>query len=287
MKGPITLVTTTGLARTCAQVGMIEILAERGIVADHVVGTSLGAINAASVAAGVRAERLRDFWFWLETQIAAVPVRTITRSMSSRYSRKQQDVIRARIETLLPTRFDRLGAQLELFATDLGTGSAVVLDAGELIPAVMASGALPGVMPPVDLGQGPLIDGGLVAGMPLGTVGQDVGTIIILDTGHASVSAHTAAGFRWWEVGAMSYAHLIRGQAVHALTQAAAVAPVVLISTDVGNPLDFTDADMKFAAGREAATACLDGLPEKLKRGIYGLPAGLDDFEVLQALRAG
>ena len=285
MKGPIAVVTTFGLARTPAQVGMLEVLAERGIVADYVVGTSLGAVNAAALAAGRDPAEMREFWTWMYDEVLGSPVRAIARGLTARQAAKQEAGVRARIETLLPRTFDELHCPLRLLATQLETGDEVVLNSGDLAEAVMASCALPGLFPPVEVEGAYLIDGGLVAGVPLRAVPEGARTVIVLDTGHSAVAPEVAAGYRWWEVGALSYAHQIRGQAVNALVQAAARTPVVMLSTDAGRLLDFADPDAVMLAGREAAEAQLDALPTRLRRGIYNLPPGLDEFDPLQVLR--
>jgi NTE family protein len=285
VKRPIAVVTTFGLARTPAQVGMLEVLAERGIVADYVVGTSLAAVNAAALAAGRDPQEVREFWSWMHDEVLGSPVRTIARGLTTRQAAKQEAQVRARIATLLPRTFDDLLRPLRLLATELETGAEVVLDSGDLAGAVMASCALPGAFPPVELDGAHLIDGGLVAGMPLRAVPDDARTIIVLDTGHSAVDPEVAVDYRWWEVGALSYAHQIRGQAVNALVQAAARVPVVLLSTDAGRLLDFADPDAVMRAGREAAEVQVDALPGRLRRGIYNLPPGLDEFESLQVLR--
>lgn len=285
MKGPIAVVTTFGLGRTPAQVGMLEELQERGVSADMVVGTSLGAFNAAALAAGHSTDQMRAFWLWLHDEILGTPVRAIARSMTGVQSRRQEQALRNRIAEFLPGSFDQLTLPLQLVATELSTGGEQVLDSGDLADAVMASAALPGVFPPVPLAAGHLIDGGLVAGMPLNAVPDEASTIIVLDTGAAAVSPEVAAGYRWWEVGALAYAHQIREQAVNALAHAAVRRTVVMLSTNTGRLLDFGDPQTLMDAGREAAVAVLDGLPARPRRGIYGLPHdGLGEFEVLQGL---
>ncbi len=119
---------------------------------------------------------------------------------------------------MLPARFDDLAIPLRLVATSLDAGDEVILDSGDLVEAVMASCALPGLLPPpVDVDGAHLIDGGLVAGMPLWAVPDETRTVIVLDTGHAAMSVDAVAAYRWWEVAALSYAHQIREQAVNAL----------------------------------------------------------------------
>lgn len=280
MRGPIAVVTTFGLARTPAQVGMIEELSARGITADLVVGTSLGAINAAALATGGTQE-LRGFWEWIHQEVLSTPIRTMAKNMTGVQARKQEAALRKRISTVLPTEFP---AGLQLATTDLESGGEVVLSSGDLIQAVMASSALPGVFPPVQVEGRHLFDGGLVAGMPLRGLSREVKTVIVLDTGHSAVSAETADSYRWWEVGALAYAHLIRGQAVNALVHAGRATSVIMLSVDGGRLMDFSDPVAAMDAGREIAAKSLDALPARLRRGIYGLPSGLSEFEVLQDL---
>lgn len=280
MRGPVAVVTTFGLGRTPAQVGMIEELQARGIGADFVIGTSLGAINAAALAAG-DTSGLRAFWAWLHDEILGSPIRAIAKSLTGVQARKQEAALRKAVETLLPGAFP---ANLQLVATDLETGAEAELSRGPLVDAVLASAALPGVLPPIEIDSAQLFDGGLVAGMPLRVVPDQVKTVIVLDTGHSAVSPEIADGYRWWEVGALAYAHLIRGQAVNALAHAGRKRTVVVLSTDSGRLLDFSDPVAAMDAGRHVAAGQLDALPSRPRRGIYGLPSGLAQFEVLQDL---
>ena len=286
MKGPIAVVTTFGLGRTPAQVGMLEELQDRGIAAHMVVGTSLGAFNAAALAAGRSTEQMRAFWLWLSDEVLDTPVRAIARSMTGMQARRQEQALRNRIAELLPGSFDELELPLRLVATELSTGGERVLSNGDLADAVTASAALPGVFPPVPLDTGHLIDGGLVAGMPVNAVPDEAATIIVLDTGASAVSPDVAAGYRWWEVGALAYAHQIREQAVNALAHAAAKRTVVMLSTNTGRLLDFGEPQALMDAGRQAAAEALDRLPPRPQRGIYSLPMGLGQHDVLKELVA-
>src|SRR5690606_11593060 len=164
------------------------------------------------------------------------------------------------------------------------TGDDVVLGSGDLVEAVMASCALPGLLPPVDLRGRHQIDGGLVAGMPLRAVPTDSKTVIVLDTGHAAMPEDALLGYRWWAVAALSSPRQCRGQAANALILTATKTPVVMLSTARGSLLDVSDPAGSIRAGREAADRQLAGLPARLRGGGYNLPAGGADYPPLAAL---
>lgn len=64
-------------------------------------------------------------------------------------------------------RFDDLDVPFAVVATDLATGDAVALDHGPLEPALTASIAIPGLLPPVQLDGRCLVDGSLSADLPI------------------------------------------------------------------------------------------------------------------------
>jgi NTE family protein len=284
MRRPVGLVMTFGLARTPAQAGMLEVLTRQGIEAQHVSATSLGAINAAAHAAGRSTTEIRGFWLWMHDEILGSPLKAIARNVGSKKSAKQVALVRARLEALLPATFEELELPLSLVATDLRRGNAAVFESGDLLPAVMASCALPGLFPPVEIAGRYYIDGGLVAGMPLSAFADRVGTAIVLDVGHSATTAEIASEYRWWEVGSLAYSHQIREQAVNALHLVARRKPVVMVSTAAGRLLDFGDPQAMIEAGEVCAREALEQLPSRLRAGIYGLPDGLDEYSVLQGL---
>ena len=107
IESAIVSVTTFGLARTPAQIGMLNSLAEREIPLDYAVGTSLGSVNAAALAVGWGTDEMRDFWMWMEDVVLGGPVRTVARSMSARQSRKQAEEIIERLREFLARRLGR------------------------------------------------------------------------------------------------------------------------------------------------------------------------------------
>jgi NTE family protein len=84
------------------------------------------------------------------------------------------------IENHLPARrFEDLKLPLTVVATDLDTGESVLLEQGDLIQAVLASVAIPGLLPPVDSEGRQLIDGAVSNNMPVDVAMQQGATVIL------------------------------------------------------------------------------------------------------------
>ncbi len=67
---------------------------------------------------------------------------------------------------------------------EIATGKATALDSGDLIPALLASSAIPGILPPVTIGGRQYIDGLASANLPARlAVERGAGSIVVLDTG--------------------------------------------------------------------------------------------------------
>jgi NTE family protein len=80
-------------------------------------------------------------------------------------------------------RIEDATVPFHVMATDLLSGDAVRLSAGDLITALLASTAIPGVYPPVWLDGRLLVDGGIAADTPIGeAVGLGADTVYVLPT---------------------------------------------------------------------------------------------------------
>jgi NTE family protein len=177
-----------GSAMGATQVGQAEALLSAGIEPDLLLGASAGSLNAAWLAAdptlhGVDVLRHR----WLEVSRRQVfPLAPVTLALGLA-GRRDHTVshagLRHWLEEHLPYRqIDEARLPLTIATTDLETGEAVYLTRGALIPALLASCALPGVFPPVTVGGRLLVDGG-VAADPIGeAVSQGADRIYVLPT---------------------------------------------------------------------------------------------------------
>ncbi|HXN91007.1 MAG TPA: patatin-like phospholipase family protein [Candidatus Sulfotelmatobacter sp.] len=172
-----------GGARGAAQVGVLQALFEAGVEAPSaIVGTSVGALNGASIAAYpslAGTMMLREVW--LSRQAAAVfqahPLSLIISGLRDQQSLMPQQNVRRLIERAMAltgiTTFERLRVPLAVIATDLNAGKPAVFRSGELEPALLASTAIPGLFPSVRINDREHLDGGVVDNTPMDTAVDD------------------------------------------------------------------------------------------------------------------
>lgn len=173
------------------QVGMLRAVFEHGIVPDAVIGCSVGAINAAGVAAdptldGVR--RMEQVWSSLQDD-AICPAGRLSslRLLANRNKALQpNDGLRRLLETWLPYRsFEDAELPLHVVAASLDTGDARWFSSGPVIEPILASAALPGVFPPVMVDGETLIDGAVVDNVPISrAVALGAERVVVLHVGN-------------------------------------------------------------------------------------------------------
>ena len=185
---PLAFVLPGGGALGAYQVGVLRALAEVDVTPDLLVGVSAGAVNAALFAwnpglDGVRrvegiwrAIRRRDL---LRLQPGRVAMAMAGRHPSFLDNRHGLHFLRQHLGT---RRLEDAPTPTALVATDLSTGEAVALRVGDAATAVLASSAFPGVYPPIHFGGRMLIDGGVVADIPLDlTLAMGAATALVLN----------------------------------------------------------------------------------------------------------
>lgn len=181
------------------QVGMLQMLLEAGVAPDFVVGTSVGAINAAYFAGNPDLDgvaRLARLWEGLRRE----DVFPFTLLSALRLLRRPESLIdpshlRRLIEANLPfARLDDARVPLHVMATDQ-QGVGVCLSRGPAVEAVMASAAIPGIFPPVEIDGQQLMDGAVAANTPLRrTVELGAERVIVLPTGYACALERSPRG---------------------------------------------------------------------------------------------
>ena len=172
------------------QVGMLRTLLSCGVRPDFVVGASVGAINASYFAAAPDADgvaALERIWSGLRR----ADVFPFTLAGAFRLLRHPEHLVdpiglRRLIETNLRyPRLEQASIPLHIMATNQ-QGQPVRLSSGPAVEAILASAAIPGVFPPVDIDGEALMDGAIAANTPL-LLAAELGAsrIIVLPTGYA------------------------------------------------------------------------------------------------------
>jgi NTE family protein len=155
------------------QVGMLRALIERGIRPDVVVGTSVGAMNGAAVAADPSIDtvtQLESIWSKLDQEpvFAASLFAGAARLARSRTHVQPIEPLRDLIERMLPARsFDELKVRFECVAACIERAAEHWFSTGLLVQAILASAAVPGILPPVEIDGEHYVDGGIVNSIPI------------------------------------------------------------------------------------------------------------------------
>lgn len=164
-----------GAARGIAHVGVLQALVENEIPIDLIAGTSAGALVGGAFASGMPLSEL-------EALGRSLRWRDVGRMTMSRSGVQSNERLEVYLRTRLPhTRFEELIVPFAAVATELSTGKAVILkDTGDVPFAIRASCAIPGwYLPVVDEQGRQLVDGGLVANVPV-SIARSLGADIVI-----------------------------------------------------------------------------------------------------------
>ncbi|WP_347056957.1 patatin-like phospholipase family protein [Blastococcus sp. HT6-30] len=193
-----------------AEVGMLRALVERGIRPDLVVGTSVGAINGALVAADptpAGVDRLRGVWTDLTSRgvFAGSMLSRVGTLVRTRTHVHPREPLRDLLTEYLPVRtFGELPVPFQCVAASIERAAEHWFTDGALVDAVLASCAVPGLLPPVALDGEHFLDGGLVHSIPVGrAVALGAHTIYVLHVGR--IDRPLRAPTRPWEVALVAF----------------------------------------------------------------------------------
>ena len=204
------------------EVGMLRALAERAIRPDVILGTSIGAVNGALFAADPTTDGVeRLARLWRDSDLAELSAANLVRrigtlarsgthveSLATARSRLTDALGTGRVEDL-PVRFQCVAASIERAAEHW-------FEDGPLIDVVLASCAVPGLLPPVKIGGEHYIDGGIVNSIPVGrAVTLGATSIYVLQVGRLERPLQPP---RWpWEVGLVAFEVARRHRFAHDL----------------------------------------------------------------------
>jgi NTE family protein len=193
-----------------AEVGMARALLESGVRPDLVCGTSIGAINGAAIAGDPTpegAQRLLAIWEALggNGMLDGSLVGRLAGLVHRRTALHGNGALRRLLRERLPAQtFADLAVPFECVAASVERAREHWFDSGELIEPVLASCALPGIFPPVRIGDEHYFDGGLVNSIPLDrAVARGADTVWVLHVGR--LEENLAAPRFLWEAAFVAF----------------------------------------------------------------------------------
>jgi NTE family protein len=209
MKNRLAIVFAGGGARGALQVGALRAIMEAGLNPNILVGTSIGACNAAFIALnGLNPQSIDTLEkVWRDTTLVdLLPSNYLWLTVRTLFNRRVPSAMN-RLEDFLVdhglspdlTFGDIVGSTLLLVAADLNKGQALVFGKNppdSILQGVLASTALPPWITPMVSGDQLLIDGGVISNLPLKTA-LDAGAteIIALDLSEPSPDFANPQGF--------------------------------------------------------------------------------------------
>jgi NTE family protein len=194
-----------------AEVGMLRALFERDITPDLVLGTSVGALNGAMVArdpTGAVIDRMAELWTSAARNgdvYGDRRLRTVRRAVSTGthiYSAKPMtERLREEFGDLT---FEELPVRFQVCAASIERAAEHWFDSGPVVDAIVASAAVPGLLPPAKVGDEHFLDGGIVNSIPVGRAVQlGAKRIFVLQVGR--IDRPLKAPKKPWEVARVSF----------------------------------------------------------------------------------
>ncbi len=187
------LVLSGGGAKGFAHIGVLKVLEEAGVRIDYIAGTSMGAIVGALYASGYSANELdsiiqsfnytelmqdklprksKSFYQKENTEKYALtlPIKKRSIGLPSALSKGQNlfnELSKLTEHVHEVSDFSKLSIPFFCVATNLENGNRELLEKGFLPEAIMASGAFPTLLDPVEIDGKLLTDGGIVNNFPV------------------------------------------------------------------------------------------------------------------------
>lgn len=201
----IGLTLSGGGAKGLAHIGILKAIDSAGLKVDYITGTSMGSVVGSLYAIGYSGKdieaiaRKLDWRLLLTNQTT---MRSLSMEEKEEYSKYAIELPYSKGKFSLPTgaleaqelwiklselyfpvhhnkQFDQFPIPFKCIATDISNGDVVVQDRGEIVTAIRASMAIPGVFTTVDNFDRKLVDGGVVRNFPVTDV-KEMGADIVI-----------------------------------------------------------------------------------------------------------
>jgi NTE family protein len=192
------------------EVGMLRALLEAGIVPDMILGTSIGALNGAVLASDpstASVERLTELWTSADEAgvFSGGMLSRLSTLAKTRTHAHPNEPLRAMLERALPVEtIEELTVPFQCVAASIERASEHWFTEGSIVDAVLASSAVPGLLPPVELDGENFFDGGLVNSIPVDrAVALGAATIFVLQVGR--IEQPLTKPTKPWEVALVAF----------------------------------------------------------------------------------
>lgn len=273
----LNLVLGGGGARGLAHIGVLKALERAGLPVGHLAGTSMGGLVGALYAAGWNAEQIEAEALSMSnfrSLVKLVDLAPARRGLLE--GQRVRDYLSEMLgENLL---FNQLRLPLAVVAVDLCTAQEVVLDQGLVVDAVLATTAVPGLLPPVTRDGCQLVDGGILNNLPTNVArAHGQAPLLAIDVSPSfplHPASHPADEDRLWPAIFPQFAqdfYIAELIMVNALTQARLEQspPDLLLKPPIPPAISIfwglTRAAEAIAAGEEAATQAIPDLQRILE----------------------
>ena len=170
------LVLSAGGAKGLAHIGVIKVLEKNKIPIHCISGTSAGALIGGVYASGVSIDKIEEIVLSMNYKELAKLI-DLTKPTTALI--KGDKINQFILKKLHKQRIEDFKIPFAAVAADLLTSRKVILDKGDAVTAIRASGSLPGIFKPVRYKGMFLIDGGVVDPLPV-DVAKDMGADVII-----------------------------------------------------------------------------------------------------------
>lgn len=210
VQGPVAFVLGGGGVLGAVEVGMLRALFRAGIRPDLVLGTSIGAVNGALVAADPTEHvtgRLVRLWSSPEAgEVYGDSIARQLRRFAARTHLHSPRPLRRLLERELGEQctFEELKVPFRCCAASIERAAEHWFHTGPLVPAVLASASVPGLLPPTQLDGEHYVDGGIVNSVPVGeAVRVGARQIFVLQVGR--IERPLTPPRRPWEIAQVAF----------------------------------------------------------------------------------
>ncbi len=286
----LTIALSGGGARCLAHIGILEALEEADVHPDGLVGSSTGALVGGLYAAGFTPAEIKDRLLkfdWGSVLLDEPERKTLPLARKEEHSRHLltlrldrhmapvvpgaispgQRLYQTLLELTLDAPFRPVGpwtglrVPLIIPATDLPTGQSVIIDRGDLTPALRGSLSIPLLFDPLILGTLQLIDGGITANIPV-EIAREMGGDVVLAVNATSPLRRTEPPYHPWQIVDQVTTILEREADDHSLSLAD-----IVVTPDLGDVQSTStiDSERLINTGREAMREAMPELLELLR----------------------